>query len=395
MTSRSYDAEVGIVGAGPAGARVAERLAARGVDVLLWDPRAPWEKPCGGGLTAALTDAVPEIADVLPSARVIEHVRVTTDGDVPPLEVRLRRPIHVIARQTLGAWQIDRARAAGAQLLSARVRSIAHDPSGGWSVGFRDMGARASRVRCLVGADGAASTVRAAAAPNLRVALEPTRLTYVPADRGHSEMVLRFEKGVDGYAWDFPRPAHRSVGAAAAPGSAAGTRARLESAVVAIAAPGDAGAIRQGAVVGSALYPMRRGYPDIGGADFALLGDAAGLADPATGEGIANALRSADLAAEAFLRDRSFRRYGALVAARLGAELRDARWLRYLLYTRGYAVRLLSGARGRPSFSRISESLINGANEHRSFARQMLTALLAAALGQRKFGPTPFGGSAR
>jgi flavin-dependent dehydrogenase len=369
MTSGSYDAEVGIVGAGPAGARVAERLAARGVDVVLWDPRAPWEKPCGGGLTAALTDAVPELAEVLPRSRPIYHVRITSDENVPPLELELRRPIHVISRHTLGAWQLERARAAGAQVTATAVRSPVRDGKGGWCVGQ-------TRVQVLIGADGAASTVRAAAAPGLRIALEPTRLTYVSAEHGQSEMVLRFERGIDGYAWDFPRPDHRSVGAVAAPGTVGGTRARLDSAVAAIAPGGG----QHGAVVGSALYPMRRGYPEIGGEDFALLGDAAGLADPATGEGIANALRSADWAADIFLRDRSFRRYGALVAARLGAELRDARWLRYLLYKRGYAVRLVAGARGRPSFLRISQALINGANEHWSFAKQAVHALLAAAL---------------
>ena len=387
MTSGSYDAEVGIVGAGPAGARVAERLAARGVDVLLWDPRAPWEKPCGGGLTAALTDAVPELAQVLPLANPVYRVRITTDQNVPPLDLTLRRPIHVVPRQTLGAWQLERARAAGARLSAVAVRSVVRDGSG-WSVALRDAKAR---VRYLIGADGAASTVRVAAAPGLRVALEPTRLTYVPAERGSSEMVLRFERGIDGYAWDFPRPGHRSVGAVAAPGTTGGTRARLDSAVAAIVS----GGTQHGAVVGSALYPMRRGYPEIGGDDFALLGDAAGLADPATGEGIANALRSADWAAEVFARDRSFRRYGALVAARLGAELRDARWLRYLLYTRGYAVRLVVGARGRPSFLRISQALIDGANEHWSFAKQVVHALLAAALVIRKFETTPIGGSAR
>lgn len=377
MGSGSYDAEVGIVGAGPAGARVAERLAAKGVDVVLWDPRAPWEKPCGGGLTAALTDAVPELAEVLPRSRPIHHVRITTDQNVPPLELELRRPIHVIARHTLGAWQLERARAAGARVTPATVRAPVRDGKGGWRVSD-------ARVRFLIGADGAASTVRAAAAPGLRVALEPTRLTYVPGEIGQSGMVLRFERGIDGYAWDFPRPDHRSVGAVAAPGTTGGTRARLDSAVAAIAPGGG----QHGAVVGSALYPMRRGYPEIGGEDFALLGDAAGLADPATGEGIANALRSADWAADTFIRDRSFRRYGALVAARLGAELRDARWLRYLLYKRGYAVRLVAGAPGRPSFLRISEGLINGANEHWSFAKQVIYALLAAAR-------TPNGGNAR
>jgi flavin-dependent dehydrogenase len=389
MAVRSYDAEVGIVGAGPAGARAAERLAAGGVDVLVWDPKAPWEKPCGGGLTAALTDAVPEIAEVLPRAHPVDRVRIKTDQDALPVVLALRRPIHVIARRTLGAWQLDRARAAGARITSAAIGAVVRDTSSGWSLVSRDSGARASRVRFLIGADGAASTVRAAAAPGLKVALEPTRLAYVESAGAQHEMVLRFEQGIDGYAWDFPRPGHRSIGAVAAPGTTGGTRARLDSAVKALAAPHESIAVRHGAVVGSALYPMRRGYPEIGGADFALLGDAAGLADPATGEGIANAMRSADLAAETFLHERSFRKYGALVAARLGAELREARWLRHLLYQRGYAVRLVAGARGRPSFLRISEVLINGANEHWSFARQVLDALLAAVRGERRFGPTP------
>ncbi len=66
-------------------------------------------------------------------------------------------------------------------------------------------------------------------------------------------------------------------------------------------------------------------------------------------------IRSADWAAETFLRDRSFRRYGARVAARLGAELRDARWC----------------------------------------TPAVVHALLAAALGTRRFELTPNGGNAR
>lgn len=41
------EAEIGIVGAGPAGARAAEHLADAGANVLLFDPKVPWEKPCG------------------------------------------------------------------------------------------------------------------------------------------------------------------------------------------------------------------------------------------------------------------------------------------------------------------------------------------------------------
>ncbi|HSQ19489.1 MAG TPA: NAD(P)-binding protein, partial [Blastocatellia bacterium] len=48
MPARS--AEIAIIGAGPAGAHLASRLAAEGRDVILFDPKGAWEKPCGGGV---------------------------------------------------------------------------------------------------------------------------------------------------------------------------------------------------------------------------------------------------------------------------------------------------------------------------------------------------------
>ena len=43
---------IAIVGAGPAGARLARRLSENGIEVLLFDAREAWEKPCGGGVTS-------------------------------------------------------------------------------------------------------------------------------------------------------------------------------------------------------------------------------------------------------------------------------------------------------------------------------------------------------
>ena len=62
-------ADLGIVGAGPAGARGAELLAAQGARVLLFDPKAPWEKPCGGGLPPPVFEEIPELDELLPRAR--------------------------------------------------------------------------------------------------------------------------------------------------------------------------------------------------------------------------------------------------------------------------------------------------------------------------------------
>jgi flavin-dependent dehydrogenase len=356
-----WDAEVGIVGAGPAGALAGELLASRGVDVALWDPKAPWEKPCGGALTVAAFRLVPSLAGARSLTRAIRHVEFASDhGEAVVL--RLDAPLHVISRASLGRWQLDRACTAGTRVIRGAVHHVTR-LSQGWSVALRS--GVVQRVRHLVGADGAASLVRVAAAPDLHVALEPTRVAYVPGAGPTPDTIrIRFNRRVEGYAWDFPRPDHRSVGAAAAPHQA--NRSLLESELGRFGLTGDAAGplVRVGAVIGSALHPLRRGFPEIGGHDFALLGDAAGLADPATGEGIANALRSAELAAEAFVRNRNFARYPVRAAQCFEAEFRRARSLRRLLYGWCGAARMVEASARHTAARTLLSTLMNGTNEH-------------------------------
>jgi flavin-dependent dehydrogenase len=359
------EAEVGIVGGGPAGARAAELLAQRGVDVVVWDPKVPWEKPCGGGLTDGLVRAVPEVREVLPRARVIERVVFVAGAAVVP--VRLERAMYIIARRDLAEWQLARARGAGAHIEAEGVRGLARVERG-WEVTLRDGSVR--RVRHLIGADGAASLVRAVAAPTLRIGKEPTRVVYPEiVGAGEPVVTLKFSAGLEGYAWDFPRPAQHSIGAVIGPGT--GGRALLDREIGDIGGTGT----RRGAVIGSALYPMSGG---LGGRDYALVGDAAGLADPATGEGITNALLSGELAAEVFVADRSFARYARAAKGRFEPGFRTARVLRRLMYGRQWAVRLIQAAAHRPRMAAVAARMMNDTNEHRS--RAAMIARLAVAL---------------
>lgn len=366
--SERHEAAVGIVGAGPAGARAAELLAARGIEVVIWDPRAPWEKPCGGGLTAALVHHVPELLELGHRLAAIGRVRFTTSRGAA-IDLVLQEPIRIVSRLELARWQLARAERAGAALVRDQVRRIARTGDA-WAV--HTASGREWRVRWLLGADGAASLVRAAAAPDFRVGLEPTRVAYVPtANGGARDIVLRFTRGVAGYAWDFPRPDHRSVGSVVEPGGA--SRAQLDGDVDALwsRAEIDTGAdetavIRAGAVIGSALLPWRHRGGRVGAADFALVGDAAGLADPGTGEGITNAFRSAELAAEAFSTTRGFARYPARLAKRLEPEFRHARLLRRLLYEHHGAVRLIERATASEPLYALATSLLDSANAHRT-----------------------------
>lgn len=354
---------IGIVGAGPAGARAAELLAAAGAEVVLFDPRMPWEKPCGGGLTAAAIDNVPELQGVLPHARHIATVRLEA-GDTT-LVIPLQRPMHIISRTALGLWQLHRARSAGAVLEPAAVRSIRRAPRAGWQLDLGEHGT--ASVALLVGADGAASRVRQAVAPDLEIELAPTRVAYPRgAGRTPSQMGLRFFPDVEGYAWDFPRPDHRSIGVGVAPGT--WSRRRMDEEVNRYW--DDLGrcecveVLRAGAVIGTAGRRLDWRYALVGQRDYALLGDAAGFADPATGEGIQNAIRSAEFLAEAFLESGDFGAYGRIARGRLEREFAVARRVRRLLYAGRLASRLIELAARHASAHALLATIVDGGNAH-------------------------------
>ncbi len=360
--SRGWDAEVGIVGAGPAGARAAELLAEFGAEVIAFDGRAPWEKACGGGLPAAAYRNVPELAEVKTFSRAIRKMRIATiDGAA--ILVPFREPLYVVSRKDLGAWQLARARRSGARLVHHAV-AVEESLGVGWRL--RDAEGREYRVLRLVGADGAASRVRRLVAAGFHPELAPTRVAYpqslppFPAD----QVLFAFFSGVTGYLWDFPRPGHRSVGVALAPGT--WTRKRMDGALARYLENGGRGdgADPAGAAIATALWLRGDSWP-IGGTHWALLGDAAGLADPATGEGIENALRSAGFLAESYERRRDFALYPRITRSALLPEFRVARMIRRCLYYPRVPQRIIGAALRWSPARRFVRSLVDCTNEHR------------------------------
>jgi flavin-dependent dehydrogenase len=367
-----------ILGAGPAGARAAERLATLGEQVVLLDPRVPWEKPCGGGLTPTLFDELPELEEILPDTRRIDRIRI----ELSPAEgfsVEMDRPIRIVSRGRLGAWLLSRAVRAGAAHLPLRVKRIRRRAGAWWLE--TDRGHIAASF--LVGADGAASLVRRVAAPTFLVDLAPTRVAY-PHGAGPTPdaMVLRFYDAVAGYLWDFPRPDHRSVGIMVPSGTL--RRAALDQEVDAYRRSREGAAesdvARAGAVIATGLLD-HGDFFHVVGPGYALLGDAAGLADPLTGEGIQNALRSADLLASAWAH-RDVNSYRRLVRRTFAAEFAAARLLRRSMLESGLGVGLVRRALTSDAAYATVVAMVNALNAHdagpRRFARRWLRAVRRA-----------------
>jgi flavin-dependent dehydrogenase len=326
-------AEIAIIGAGPAGAFLASRLAAAGREVVLFDPKGAWEKPCGGGVPtralreyAALFDRSDYPHKLIRRVTLISPVmrRVTIDFD---------EPFGIYSRQVLNGLVLDRAIESGAWFVRATVSDFKREGDA-WRIRTED--GQVWRARFLVGADGAASPTRRrlvgifpkqdlALAFGYNVTMGGDERPATTPGKGESaeapadEVVVQFLRDFTGYVWAFPRPGVMNFGVASKLGER--TSDELRAILKRFVADYFGGELPEserltffGAKIPTLDYASWRGLRAVGDG-WALVGDAAGFADPITGEGIYYALRSADLLAEALLASSAAADYQAAATA--------------------------------------------------------------------------------
>jgi geranylgeranyl reductase family protein len=304
--------DVLVVGAGPAGSATAIHLARAGASVLLVDrARFPRDKPCGGGLTGRAFRHLP--CDVGP---VVEHV---VDRFVLRLGYGRRFArvagaplIHMTQRRRLDLHLAEQAAAAGADFRDdTRVEAIELDDEG---VVASVAGSRV-QASYLVGADGANGIVARATGLGSGivrgVALEGN-VPWSALDRPGYESAAWVELGVvpGGYGWVFPKGDHANLGVGG--WMSEGPRLRDHLDRLARVHAVDPELLTE--VRGHRL-PMRElGAPAARGRVL-LVGDAAGLVDPLSGDGMYEAFVSARVASDAILAGRPEEYEAALSAA--------------------------------------------------------------------------------
>ena len=197
---------------------------------------------------------------------------------------------------------------------------------------------------------------------------------YVP---GTAPLVVRMTPPLAGYVWLFPRPDHVGVGICAPLGDVP-TRTlvdRLER-EMASSFPEKAGsrAVRYAHTIPCPSSDSRS-ILEAAGDGFALVGDAAGLADPITGEGIFYALRSAALLAETLLADGSPAQYPERALEDFGFELTRAARLHRRFYAPGFAGRMVRYAARSRAVRSVLVDLVLGRQGYLGLERRLLAAL--------------------
>jgi geranylgeranyl reductase family protein len=364
--------DVAIVGAGPAGSRAAFHLARGGARVALIDDSHPREKPCGGGITAralvgssvaAMSDGVP-----IESARFAHLDRDATVRLGDP-DGRLR--LAVASRRSFDGRLVEMAREAGADLLPARTLDIERT-SDGWRLTTRGEPVTA---RFLIGADGPASLVRRRVATPLGRRDLSIAAGYYVHGISSRQIDIAFIDEPSGYLWSFPRPDHLAVGVCAqADISTSPQLLALCGRWIDAHVPGGTRERYGWPIPSLTEETLRAERPS--GDGWMLIGDAAGLVDPITREGIYFALLSGQLAAESLL-------HGSDPSAAYAERLRDtiypelmaAARLKARFYRSRFIALLISSLQRSDRIRTIMADLVAGEQPYHTLRGRLLRTL--------------------
>jgi len=313
--------DVLVVGAGPAGSTAAYRLAEAGASVLLADKaKFPRDKPCGGGLTMRAVKLLPYSVEPVVEDRTT-RVRFGLDF-TRRFERRLDEPLVLMTQRVrLDAFLAEQAANAGADFRDgARVTGLVAGESG---VTAEVDGKKIAANHALL-ADGANGvSTRAVDLDDGRdygVALE-ANVPYgvVSESEFRGLLCLELANVPGGYGWVFPKGDHVNVGVGGWEREGPRLRAHL------------ARFCREYGIPEASLenvrgyrLPLIHARARVAKGRVALLGDAAGLVDPLSGDGIYEALLSAKLATEALLSG-DLESYDATLRSRLSSQL-SAAW---------------------------------------------------------------------
>jgi len=344
-----------VVGAGPAGsaAALAALRAKPAARVLLLDrARIGRDKVCGDGIAP---HAVAELATLgVDAVRADEHVgevRLVGPGGGDAGAVT-SNPGYVVPRRVFDERLLTEAIAAGAEFAVEKVSSVTQDSA---LVTVNEIW----RAPIVIGADGANSAVRRAVGQpaNRGRSLAVAIRGYAPTPPALArELTIRWDSQRDGglcYAWAFPTAdGTTNVGYGMSAAAPEHSRARLVERLAELLPEYDLDGV---ALTGHTLpLTVSRPRPAVG--RVLLVGDAASLINPFTGEGIYSAIASGAMAGAAAMGDAAASVYSKQLARRFSRQHRQTTVLYRII---DYPAVLDTVIRGARHDSRLFDRLLD------------------------------------
>jgi len=289
---QSYD--VIVIGAGPAGATLAYELAKRGIGVLVLEKeKLPRYKCCAGGVTSKAAKLLDfDISEVVED--VIYELSFTFKLGRPYLGQHSQPLIYTVMRDVFDHFLMKKAQQLGAVLMDGQEVTRVQVGDDWVEIYTAD---NIFRSRLVVGADGAYSVVarELGMGGSIEYLVGIESEVVVPEEelaKWKSRVHIDLGCIPGGYAWVFPKRNHLSIGAGCLVSKARGLNRRHQKFLTSLNM-GNYTIARSGSHLIPTCTKGRFVWQD----KALLLGDAAGLTDPLTGEGIYNAIQSAQLAA--------------------------------------------------------------------------------------------------
>ncbi|MBT2488352.1 geranylgeranyl reductase family protein [Streptomyces sp. ISL-96] len=293
--------DVVVVGAGPAGSSAAYAAAVAGRRVLLLEKaELPRYKTCGGGIIGPSRDALPPGFE-LPFRDRVHAVTFSLGGKLTRTRRSKQMLFGLINRPEFDAALVQEAEKAGAVVRTgatvARVEQHGAAVPDRRTVAVVLAGGETVLARAVVGADGSASRIGAHVGVKLdQVDLGLEAEIPVPATVAEDwagRVLIDWGPIPGSYGWVFPKGETLTVGVISARGDGAATKRYLEDFIARLGLAGFEPDVSSGHLTRcrSDDSPLSRGR-------VLVCGDAAGLLEPWTREGISFALRSGRLAGE-------------------------------------------------------------------------------------------------
>ena len=315
---QKYDCDVLIAGAGPAGSGLAFHLASKGFKVIVAEAeKFPRDKVCGDGVSPISLAELDRmgITQTQQFARTNEVKEVglfiKNDKVLIPLSKPDHLPFHarIIPRIELDHWIYEAAKKAGATYLeSCRVVGYSIKPGVAVAALKQEQKSFSLKAKIIIGADGSSSTIARQMngnKPNDEFQLLGLRSYYENVNGPTNRVDIYFtEESFPGIFWMFPKgPSGANIGMAMVSKTLPVKPSHVKELLISHIQNNKAirERIGDGEMVGKIQgWPITffNSKSIISGERIVLVGDAAGLINPLSGDGIQYALLSARWAAE-------------------------------------------------------------------------------------------------